>query len=144
MNQLTSSGTYIVTAKEQEFIVVIIGSAPMLQVSRVFNLSKFIDDGSVEDTDNEQVMKEISEDPSSYNFRPIETVTELQMLEVKDNAGTIKYSAKEYRKWLNYSKDLDKPQLISKLMLERKDLTYPLCEILVEQLWKDKMNLIKG
>lgn len=143
MNQLTTSGTYIVTAEQQDFIVVIVGSAPMLQVSRVFNLSKFVDDGSVEDSENEKVKKSICENPSNYSFRSIDMISEFQMLEVKDNEGKAKYSQKEYRKWLTYAKELEKPDLISKLMLERKDLTYPLCEILVEQLWKDKRNLLR-
>lgn len=144
MNQLTTNGTYVVTVNGQEFIVVITGCAPMLQVSRVFNLSKFIDDGTVADDGNCEVMKEISMNPSNFHYRSIDLVTELQTLEVKSDTGMIKYSHKEYRRWLSYTNELEKPELISKLMLERKDLTYPLCEILVEQLWKDKRNLLKA
>lgn len=143
MNQLTSNGTYIVTVKGQEYIVVIVGSAPMLQISRVFNLSAFIDDGSVTCEDNSEVMKEISENPSEFNYRPIDLVTEFQTYEVKNDKAMIKYSQKEYRRWLSYANTLEKSELMSKLMLERSDLTYPLCEILIEQLWNDKKNLLR-
>lgn len=143
MNQLTSNGTYIVTVKEQEYIVVIVGSAPMLQISRVFNLSAFIDDGSVTCEDNSEVMKEISQNPSEFNYRPIDLVTEFQTYEVKNDKAMIKYSQKEYRRWLSYANTLEKSELMSKLMLERSDLTYPLCEILIEQLWNDKRNLLR-
>jgi hypothetical protein len=143
MNQLTNSGTYIVTVEGQEYIVVIIGSAPMLQISRVFNLSAFVDDGSVECKDSDEVIKKISENPSDFHYRPIDLVTEFQTYEIKNNKEMIKYSQKEYRKWLSYANTLEKPELISKLMLERSDLTYPLCEILVEQLWNDKRNLLR-
>lgn len=141
MNQLTASGTYVVAINGQEFIAVITGCAPMLQVSRVFNLSLFIEDGTVGECN--EVIKTISESPMDFHWRPITTVTELQELEIKDNEGKIKYSQKEYRKWLSYTKELEKPELISKLMMERKDLTYSLCELLVEQLWKDRLNLKK-
>ena len=48
MKTLTTSGTYLVTISGQEYIAVVIGSAPMLQVARVLNLTKFIDTGELE------------------------------------------------------------------------------------------------
>ena len=47
MKTLTTNGTYLVTISGQEYIAVVIGSAPMLQVARVLNLAKFIDTGEL-------------------------------------------------------------------------------------------------
>lgn len=142
MNKLETSGTYVATVQGQEYIILVNGSAPMLRVTRVFNLSKFLEDGSVNDDSNVEVLQKISENPSDYNYRPIDLNTTFKIREIGNKVGNIEYSKKEYAEWLQAAGKLDKSSLIAKIMLQKKEYTYPMCEILVEQLWKDKRQML--
>lgn len=69
MNELKESGIYLVVVEGCDVIVVIEGCAPMLRITRAFNLSKFIEDGTM--IDSKEAVEAISQNPSNFNFKPL-------------------------------------------------------------------------
>ena len=132
MKTLTTSGTYLVTISGQEYIAVVIGSAPMLQVARVLNLTKFIDTGELEISTEAKTV--LTEKPCEFNFRQIDLNIISPMQEVVQ-IPKLPYTPKQYKKWLSLCGDLD-------IMLTNPSISYGEAQTIIDQLWRDKRNIV--
>lgn len=140
MNELKESGSYLVVVEGCEVIVVIEGCAPMLRITRAFNLSKFIEDGTM--IDSKEAVEAISQNPSNFNFKPLNlTVEQFSLQEIKQDK-LLAYTNKEYQRWLSICGNIDDSVLISNIMLE-KGFSHAQANLIVEQLWKDKRNSLQ-
>nr|DAV68353.1 MAG TPA: hypothetical protein [Caudoviricetes sp.] len=140
MNELKESGSYLVVVEGCEVIVVIEGCAPMLRITRAFNLSKFIEDGTM--IDSKEAVEVISQNPSNFNFKPLNlTIEQFSLQEIKQDKS-LAYTNKEYQRWLSICGSIDDSVLISNIMLE-KGFSHAQANLIVEQLWKDKRNSLQ-
>ena len=139
MKTLTTSGTYLVTISGQEYIAVVIGSAPMLQVARVLNLTKFIDTGELEISTEAKTV--LTEKPCEFNFRQIDLNIISPMQEVVQ-IPKLPYTPKQYKKWLSLCGDLDREKLLTDIMLTNPSISYGEAQTIIDQLWRDKRNIV--